>query len=113
VFDRHRDRHHVDHGLHAVGHQRRLGHQAGAKRAALHPLAGAAAVQVDLVIAPLLAQPGGKGQFLGLAAAELQRHRVFLVVKAQMPAQVAMAQRAGGDHLGVQQRMASRAGGAE
>jgi hypothetical protein len=105
VFHRHRDVHHVDHRLDAVGHQRRLGHQAGAERAALHPLAGAAAVQVDLVIAPLLAQPGGKGQFLGLAAAELQRHRVFLVVKAQVPAQVAMAQRAGGDHLGIQARM--------
>ena len=56
VLDRDRDAHHVEHGLDAVGHQSRLSHQAGAKRAALHALAGAAAVEVDLVIAPLLTQ---------------------------------------------------------
>jgi len=59
----------------------------------------AAAVQIDLVIAPVLAQLRGKGQLQRLAAAELQRHRVLLRMKAQVPAQVAMAQRAGGHHL--------------
>ena len=45
-----RDR--VAHRLDAVGDQRRLGHQAGAERAALHALARAAAVEVDLGVAP-------------------------------------------------------------
>ena len=71
VLHRHRDVHRIHHGLHAVGHQRRLGHQAGAERAALHPLARAAAVQIDLVIAPVLAQLRGIGQLQRLAAAEL------------------------------------------
>ena len=53
VLDRHRYRHGITHGLDAIGHQTRLGHQTGAKRAALHALGRAAAVQVDLVIAPL------------------------------------------------------------
>jgi hypothetical protein len=87
VFHRHRNVHHVHHGLHAVGHQRRLGHQAGAEGAALHPLAGAAAVQVDLVIAPFLPELGANGQIFRLAAAQLQRHRVLFFMKAQVPAQ--------------------------
>ena len=54
VLDRHRDRDRVAHRLHAVGHRLRLSHQTGAERAALHPLARAAAIEVDFVVAPVL-----------------------------------------------------------
>ena len=43
----------VSHRLDAISHQFGLGHQAGTKCATLNALAGAATVQVDLVIAPL------------------------------------------------------------
>jgi hypothetical protein len=71
VLHRHRHIHRVRHGLHAVGHQARLVHQAGAESAALHALARAAAVQIDLVVAPLRTQARGMGQVRRLAAAEL------------------------------------------
>src|SRR3546814_10212022 len=47
---RHRNVDRLDHGRDAVGDQCRLGHQAGAEAAALHPVAGAAEVEVDLVV---------------------------------------------------------------
>jgi len=88
--------------VHAVGHQLGLGHQAGAEGAALHPFAGAAAVQIDLVVAPLLRQPGAVRQVGRFAATQLQGHRVFLRVEVQVAWHVAMQQGAGGHHLGVQ-----------
>ena len=57
MLDRHGDGHRVAHRLHAVGHELRLGHQAGPEGAALHALARAAAVEVDLVVARRLAEP--------------------------------------------------------
>ncbi len=100
--DRQRAAQRVVHGLHAIAHQGRLGHQAGAERAALHPLAGAAAVQVHLVIAPLLRQPGTGRQIGRLAAAQLQRQRMLLGVEVEVAVLVAVQQRAGGHHLGVE-----------
>ena len=102
VLHRDVDIDHVAHGFHAVGHQLRLGHQAGAKRAFLHALGRAAAVQVDFVIAPLLAQPGAGGQVCRVAAAQLQRHRVLFLIEAQMALHVAVHQRARRHHLGVE-----------
>ena len=58
---------------HAVGDQRGLGHQAGAEAARLHALGRAAAVEIDLVVAPALAQPRAVRQRLRIAAAQLQR----------------------------------------
>src|SRR5690606_15120272 len=52
---RHMGRHGRDHGRHAVGHPFRLAHQTGTKGPLLHALAGAAAVEVDLVVAGLRA----------------------------------------------------------
>ena len=72
----------INHGLDAVGHQLRLGHQAGTKSAALHALAGTATVDVDFFIAPLLAQAGAVRQISRLAAAQLKRHRMFLGIEA-------------------------------
>ena len=73
----------VAHRLHAVGHQGRLGHQAGAEGAVLHPLRGAAAVQVDLVEAPALAEPRAAGKVVALGAAELQRDRMLGAVEVE------------------------------
>ena len=90
VLDRHRQIDRIAHRLDAVGHQCRLGHQAGAERALLHPLARAAAVEVDLVVAPALRQLRAGGQIGRIAAAQLQRHRVFDGVEIQMACLVAM-----------------------
>ena len=106
VLDGHWHTDPIDHRLDAVRHQLRLGHQASAKSTTLHPLTGAAAVQVDLVIAPLLAQSGAMRQISRLATAQLQGERVLLNVKAQVTLNVAMNQSAGGDHFCVKQRMA-------
>ena len=44
----------------AVGHQRRLRHQAGAEAAVLHAVRRAADIEIDLVIAKILADPGSR-----------------------------------------------------
>ena len=98
----------VDHRLHAIGHQQRLSHEASAEGAALHTLARTTAVQVDFVIAPLLAQLRAMRQISRFAATQLQRDRMLFGVEAQMPRHVAMDQRAGRDHLGVEKRVAGQ-----
>ncbi len=107
MLDGDRDIHRIAHRLDAVGHQLRLGHQAGAEGAALHALGRAAAVQVDFRIAPLLAQLRRHGEVDRLAAAQLQCHRVFCRVEVQVAGHVAMQQRTGGHHLGVQPGVAA------
>ena len=102
VLHRHRQAHRIAHGFDAIGHGARLGHQAGTKSAALHPVAGAAAVEVDLVVAPLLPQACAQRQIGRVAATELQCHRVFFGVKAQMALHTAVRQRPRGHHFGVQ-----------
>ncbi|MOA14830.1 hypothetical protein D3C78_1349530 [compost metagenome] len=92
----------VAHRLHAIGHQLRLGHQAGTEGTLLHPLRRTADVEVDLVVAPLCGQPGALRQLLRLGATQLQRDRVLGVVVAQMARHIAVQQRPGGHHLGVQ-----------
>ena len=103
VLHRHGHVHHVAHGFHAVGHQLRRLHQAGAKGSALHAVAGAAAVEVDFVIAPLGAQPCGLGQVGGLAAAQLQGHRVLFGIEAQVALCAPVDDGACVHHFGVQQ----------
>ena len=108
VLHRHRQSHDIAHGLHTVGDQLRFGHQASTKSTALHAFTRAAAVQIDLVVTPLFAQPRRPRQISGFAAAQLQSNRVFFSVKSQMPRHITMQQSTGGDHLGVQQRMAAQ-----
>ena len=96
---------HVAGGAHrrdAGGDGRRLGHQAGAEAAGLHPVARAADIHVDLGIAPVGADGGGAGHRLGVAAAELQRHRMLGLGEAEDALAVAMQHRPGRHHLGVQ-----------
>ena len=108
VLDRDGHLHHVHHGFDAVGHQLGLVHEAGAKGTALHPLAGATAVEVDFVIAPLLTQACAMRQISWLAAAQLQGHGVLFGVEAQVARHIAMHQRTRGHHLGVQQGVSAQ-----
>ena len=52
VLHRNRHLHNINHGFDAFSDQQRLIHQASPKRAALDALAGATAVQINLVVAP-------------------------------------------------------------
>ena len=97
-----RDRDRIAHRPHAVGHELRLGHQASAERAMLNALTRTTAVQVDLVIAPALAEPRAGSEFGRLAAAELQGHRMLGDIEVEMPRDIAMQQSAGCHHLGVE-----------
>jgi hypothetical protein len=107
MLDRDRDRYDIDHGFDAIGYQLWLIHEACAEGTALDAIAGAAAVQIDFVVTPLLAQFGGKGQIVGVAAAQLQSHRVFFIVKAQVSLNAAMSQCTRGDHFGIKQGVLS------
>jgi len=104
VLDGDRDSNGVAHRTHAVGNERRLGHQAGAEGAALDALARAAAVEVDLRVAPALTEAGAGREIAGVAAAELQGHRLLDRIEIEMACDVAVQQRAGGHHLGVEAR---------
>src|SRR5262249_14599272 len=95
----------IGHGLDAIGYQLRLSHEAGAEGAALHAFAGAAAIEIDLVVAPALAQAGAVRKLDRIAAAQLKRDRMLFVVEIQMARDIAVDQRTGGHHLGVQQRV--------
>src|SRR2546430_8889858 len=65
----------------ALRDQRRLGHQAGAESALLHPLARAADVEVDLVVAVVRAELRAAGEILRVAAAELQADRMLRAIE--------------------------------
>ena len=105
MLDGHRDRYRVAHRLDTVGDELRLGHQASPEGAALDALARAAAVEVDLVVAPALAEPGAGGEIGRLAAAELQCERMLGgPVEVEVAGDVAVQQRPGRHHLGVEAR---------
>ena len=109
VLDGHRQRHRGPHGGHRLGHHRRLGHQAGAEAPLLHPVAGAADVEVHLVEATLPGDARALGQRRRVVAAELQRQRPLRGREAEQVVPVAVDHRPGGDHLGVEQRAAGDA----
>ncbi len=85
-----------------------MAHQAGADHVVLHPVAAAADVEVDLVIALRLRQARAGRQIGRVAAAQLQGQRVFAIEVAQKTLGIAMQQGAGGDHLGVEQGAAGQ-----
>ena len=98
-----------DRGLHggdAVADQRRLRHQAGAEATLLHAVGRTADIEVDLVVAEIRRDARALGELARIAAAELQRHRMLGRVEGQEPRAVAVQHRAGGDHLGIDQRPA-------
>ena len=102
AFDRHRDRHGRSHRRHTLGHQRRLAHQAGTKTPGLHAVGRAAAVEVDLVIAPVGGDARGLGQQCRITAAQLQRQRLLDRVKTEQALAIAVDHRIGMHHLGIQ-----------
>ena len=106
VFDGDGHIDHVAHGFDAIGHGLRLVHQTRAESAALHPVGGATAVQIDFVVAPLRAQTRGVCQVVRVAATKLQSHRVLFGVEAQMALHIAVGERTGRHHLGVEQGVA-------
>ena len=63
--------------MNALGDQRRLRHQAGAKAAVLHPIRRTADIEIDFVIAEILADLGRRREIARIGAAELKRDRMF------------------------------------
>ena len=101
----HRHAHRRAYRRHALGDPGGLPHQAGAEGAAGHALAGAAAVEVDLIVARLFPGTRRGRELTRLAAAELQCEWVLCRVEGQQPCAVATQDRRRGDHLGVQQHI--------
>ena len=89
------------HGLDAGRDQRRLRHQAGAEAAILHPVRRTTDIEVDLVIAEILADLRSGGEIARVRTAELQRHRMLDGIEAKQPAAIAMDDGARGQHLRV------------
>lgn len=106
VLDGHRNAAGCLHLAQALRHPLRMGHQAGADHVVLHPVGGAAHVQVDFVVAGFFRHAAAGGQRPGIAASELESQRVLAVLMVQKTVAVAMDQGAGGDHFRVEQRMA-------
>ena len=104
VLDGHRHRYGVAHRLDAIGDDSRLRHQARAEAAGLHALGRAAAVEIDLVVTPALAELRARGELAWIAAAELQRERMLGRVEIEVVRNVAVLERAARDHLGVETR---------
>ena len=97
--------HRITHGFDAICHQCGGLHQASTKSATLHAVARAAAVEVDFVIAPLLAHAGALREHGGVTAAQLQGYGVLFGVVAQMALRCATHNCAHVNHLGIQQRL--------
>ena len=97
--------HRALHRRDAIGDQCRLRHQAGAEAAVLHPVRRTADIEVDLVIAEILADLRGGREIARIGAAELQRDRMFARIEAEQPLAVAMDDGAGRQHLRVKPRM--------
>src|SRR5216683_1341497 len=86
----------------ALRDQRRFRHQAGTEGAFLHPLARAADVEVDFIVAVVRAELRAAGEILRVAAAELQAERMLRGIESEMLLDVAVDQRAARDHLGIE-----------
>ncbi len=95
----------IAHGRDAVGHGLWHPHQAGTKAAVLHPVTGAAAVEIDLIVAPLFGDTRALCQLFRVAAPQLQGQRMLVVVVGKKALGTGVHNRAAGDHFGIQQRM--------
>ena len=111
VFDGNGDADRVLHGVEAVGNQHDFVHQTRAERAFLYARAGAAAVEVDLVVAVFF---GGFGRFRQIgrvAAAQLQGDGLLAFVEHQKAVFVAINDGAGIDHFAVKPCVAGNLAG--
>ena len=104
AFDRDGNAHRALHGGDALGDQLRLRHQAGAEAAVLHPVRRTADIEIDFVVAEILADFRRRREIARIRAAELQRHRMFAGIEAEQPRAVAMNDGAGRQHLRVEPR---------
>ncbi len=102
AFDRDGDGDGSLHRGYACRDQFRLRHQAGAETPVLHPIRRAADVEIDFVIAEILADRGGGCEVSRVGAAELERHGMFACVETQEPLAITMKNGASGQHLRVQ-----------
>ncbi len=101
ALDRDRNTHRALHGGDALGDQIRLRHQAGAETAVLHPVGRAADIEVDFVVAEILADLGCAGEIARIGPAELQRDRMLAGIESKQPRAVAMDNGAGRQHFRV------------
>ena len=108
----HRDRnaHRALHRRDAVGDQRRLRHQAGAETAVLHPVRRTADIEIDFVIAEILADFRRRREIARIGAAELQRHRMFAGIETEQAPPIAMKDGAGRQHLRIKPAPAASSG---
>jgi hypothetical protein len=102
VLDGHGQACRSDHGGDGLGDAIGLEHQAGSEVAALDAVAGAADVEVDAVVAPGFGEAGAVGEAGGVIAADLEDEGFFVGGEAEEPIEVAMDDRLGGDHFGVE-----------
>ena len=96
--------HRALHGMNALGDQIRLGHQASAEAAILHPIRWAADVEVDLVVAKIFADPRRHREVCGIRSAKLECDGMFDIAEPQQAIARAMDDRAGGQHLSIEPR---------
>jgi hypothetical protein len=108
AFDGDRNVDRGGHRSHAFANQRRLAHETGAEAAALNPVGWAAAVEIDLVIAEVFADPRRFDEPPRLRPPKLQRDRTFLVVKADQPLARAEHDGVRRHHFGVEARAAGQ-----
>ena len=92
------------HGADTLGNQRRLRHQAGAEPAVLHPIGRTADIEIDFVIAEILADPGRDREITRIRATELQRHRMFDGIETEQTPPIAVKHGARRQHLRVEPR---------
>ena len=111
VFDSNGDLDRVLHGVEAVGNQHDFVHQTRAERAFLHARAGAAAVEVDLVVTVFFSGFGCFRQIGRVAAAQLQGDGLLAFVEHQKAVFVTVNNRAGIDHFAVKPCVAGNLAG--
>ena len=83
ILHRNRQTRGVCHSFHKSGHMVRPGHQTGSEIVFLNLVAGASAVQINLVVPVAFGNPAGLRQVFRLIPAQLQYHRFFRRIKGQ------------------------------
>ncbi len=97
----HRDTNACAHRCDTVRDQARLSHEARSEASALHAIARAAAVQVDLIVAVRFAGARRDRKLPRIAAAQLQRDRMLGIVEAQKPLCIPAHDSRRRNHLGI------------
>ena len=69
----------------AFGDQRRLRHQTGAEAAVLHPVRRAADIEIDFVVAEILADLRARREIARIRAAELKRDGMLAGIETEQP----------------------------